>query len=97
MDHTNHSSAWIIQTKMQRKQRNKKQTVVDKHEINFKVFAKNCTLSTNSGWNLLVACLAPNFIASLDLLRPEGGDRSVWDSPFCHTCSEEGTKAAFQI
>lgn len=27
---------------------------------------------------------------------PRGGDVSIWDSPFCHICSEEGTKAAFQ-
>lgn len=80
MEHTNHSSArtQIIHTKMQRKQRNKKQTfipnwntiTVEEGEINFKVFAKNCTLSIHSSWNLAVVCLVPNFIGCLDLLSP---------------------------
>lgn len=80
MDHTNHSSAWtkIIQAKIQRKQRNKNQTlvpnwntiIVEEGEITFKVFAKNCRLSVHSSWNLVVVCLVPNFIACLDLLSP---------------------------
>ena len=80
MEHTSHSSACtqVSQATMQRKQRNKKQTLVpnwntitvEEGEITFKVFAKSCTFSIHSSWSLMVVCLVPNCTACLDLLSP---------------------------